>query len=101
MNRLHLHATESQSWPLEIPALPDLAAKGAYQPDLVWSTDDLEGVQAYGDDRGVMVYLEIDMPGHFYAALQALPELKDPAETGEYQSVQGFPNNSLNPAHEP
>lgn len=25
MNRLHLHVTDSQSWPLEIPALPKLA----------------------------------------------------------------------------
>jgi hexosaminidase len=75
MNRLHLHATESQSWPLEIPSLPDLAAKGAYQPDLVWSTDDLEAVQAYGDDRGVMVYLEIDMPGHTASVAQAYPDL--------------------------
>jgi hexosaminidase len=33
--------------------------------------------------------------------LQALPELRDPNEIGQYQSVQGFPNNSLNPAHEP
>ena len=41
------------------------------------------------------------MPGHCYAALQALPALRDPGEIGEYQSVQGFPNNCLNPAHEP
>jgi hexosaminidase len=33
--------------------------------------------------------------------LQALPELRDPGENGEYRSVQGFPNNCLNPAHEP
>src|SRR5690606_4597214 len=50
---------------------------------------------------GITVIPEIDMPGHFYAALQALPQLRDPDEQGEYQSVQGFPNNSLNPAHEP
>src|SRR5690606_35928836 len=31
-NRLHLHASDSQSWPIEIPALPDLALKGAYHP---------------------------------------------------------------------
>lgn len=34
-NRLHLHASDAQSWPLEIPALPHLAAKGAYHEDQV------------------------------------------------------------------
>ena len=43
---------------------------------------------------------EIDIPGHCYAMLQAFPELRDPDETGEYSSVQGFPNNCLNPARE-
>src|SRR5690606_29042764 len=50
---------------------------------------------------GVQIVPEIDIPGHCYAALQALPQLRDPGEIGEYQSVQGFPNNCLNPAHEP
>jgi hexosaminidase len=30
--------------------------------------------------------------------LLAVPELRDPGETGTYASVQGFPNNCLNPA---
>lgn len=75
LNRLHLHATDSQAWPLEIPSLPDLARKGAYQPHLVWSRRDLEHVQAYGDSHGIMVYIEIDMPGHTASIAQAYPEL--------------------------
>ena len=43
---------------------------------------------------------EIDVPGHCYAMLQAIPELRDPGEHGTYFSVQGFPNNCLNPARE-
>ena len=62
-NRLHLHASDAQSWPLEIPALPDLAAKGAYREEQVWSVADLREVQSFGSHRGVEVYLEIDMPG--------------------------------------
>ena len=56
---------------------------------------------ALGQSLGIQIVPEIDMPGHCYAALQSLPELRDPNETGEYLSVQGFPNNCLNPAHEP
>lgn len=64
MNRLHLHMTDSQSWPLEIPALPGLAEKGAYRKGLSYSPADLAGIYEYGVHRGVEVVLEIDMPGH-------------------------------------
>ena len=74
-SRLHLHASDAQSWPLEIPTLPDLANKGAYQSDLQWTVADLEDVQSYGALRGVQVYLEIDTPGHTSAVGLAYPDL--------------------------
>ena len=75
LNRLHLHASDSQSWPLEIPQLPDLAKKGAYSENQIWSVQDLEKVQQYGWYRGVEVYLEIDMPGHTASIFHAYPDL--------------------------
>ncbi len=75
MSRLHLHATDAQSWPIEIPALPTLAEKGAYRPYLSWSPDDLRVVQFYGLQRGISVFLEIDMPGHTGSIASAFPEL--------------------------
>lgn len=47
-NRPHIHATDSQSWPVEIPSLPDLACKGAYHKAQIWSSADLKEVQEYG-----------------------------------------------------
>lgn len=64
MNRLHLHVTDSQSWPLEIPSLPHLAEKGAYRKGLTYSPSDIEDIYLYGLHRGVGVVMEIDMPGH-------------------------------------
>lgn len=64
MNRLHLHITDAQSWPLVIPSMPELSAKGAYRPDLVYTPEMVASVQLYGARLGVEVYLEIDMPGH-------------------------------------
>lgn len=75
MNRLHLHITDSQSWPLEIPALPDLAAKGAYRPDLVYSPDDFKHIQRYAALKGVEVITEVDMPGHTSSIAYAYPDL--------------------------
>jgi hexosaminidase len=75
MSRLHIHATDAQSWPIEIPALPELAEKGAYQSYLTWSPDDLQMVQYYGLQRGISVFLEIDMPGHTGSIANAFPDL--------------------------
>lgn len=74
-NRLHLHITDAQSWPLEIPAMPDLAAKGAYQKGLSYSPDDLKRIQSYGTERGIEVILEIDMPGHTASIALSQPDL--------------------------
>lgn len=74
-NRLHIHASDAQSWPLEIPSLPDLAYKGSYHPDQVWTVEDLQEVQSFGAYRGVEVYLEIDMPGHTASIHAAYPDL--------------------------
>jgi hexosaminidase len=75
LNRLHIHATDAQSWPIEVPALPDLAAKGAYQPYLAWTPSDLQEVQLYGLYRGISVFIEIDMPGHTASIHHAYPDL--------------------------
>jgi hexosaminidase len=75
MNRLHLHITDAQSWPLEIPALPELSEKGAYRSDFVYSPDQVTEIQRYGALQGVEVYLEIDMPGHTSSIWYSHPEL--------------------------
>ena len=75
LNRLHIHATDSQSWPIDIPSLPDLARKGAYQPHLVWSAQDVAHIQHYGISRGVQVFLELDMPGHTASIAHSHPDL--------------------------
>jgi hexosaminidase len=74
-NRLHLHATDGQSWPLEIPSLPSLAAKGAYGPGLTWSVEALQDVQEYAAYRGIQAFLEIDSPGHTAAIAYSYPDL--------------------------
>ena len=74
-NRLHLHASDAQSWPLEIQSLPELAAKGSYHASQIWSVRDLRAVQSLGHLYGIEVYLEIDMPGHTASVHPAYPDL--------------------------
>jgi hexosaminidase len=74
-NRLHLHVTDAQSWPLEIPAIPELADKGAYSSGLSYSPSDVKSLQEYAQARGIEVIIEIDMPGHTTSIGLAFPEL--------------------------
>jgi hexosaminidase len=74
-NRLHLHITDAQSWPIEIPALPMLAEKGSYREGLTYSPSTMAYIQDYGASRGVEVILEIDMPGHTSSIAYSYPEL--------------------------
>ncbi|KAF3188256.1 N-acetyl-glucosamine-6-phosphate deacetylase [Orbilia oligospora] len=75
MNVLHIHITESQSWPLEIRSMPDLAAKGAYTKDQIYSVRDIDDIYSYAALRGIKVIIEIDMPGHTASIAYSRPEL--------------------------
>ncbi|KAI0137071.1 putative cytochrome 52A4 [Xylariales sp. AK1849] len=75
LNRLHIHVTDSQSWPLEIPSMPELAEKGAYGKDQIYGEDDVEAIQKYGVHRGIEVIFEIDTPGHIGIVAESHPDI--------------------------
>ncbi|KAH9908898.1 glycoside hydrolase family 20 protein [Xylariomycetidae sp. FL2044] len=75
MNRLHIHITDSQSWPLEVPSMPELHEKGAYAEGMTYNPDEVEAIQVYAIRRGVQVVFEIDTPGHFGIAALSHPEV--------------------------
>ncbi|KDE09594.1 hypothetical protein MVLG_00002 [Microbotryum lychnidis-dioicae p1A1 Lamole] len=74
LNVFHWHATDSQSWPLSLPAFPELAKAGAYSHDQIYSTSDIKRVQKFANLRGISVLLEIDMPGHTASIAEAYPQ---------------------------
>jgi hexosaminidase len=74
-NRFHIHMTDAQSWPMDIPAMPELSQKGAYQTGLSYSPRDVEEIQLYAQYRGVEAYIEFDMPGHTSSIAFSHPEL--------------------------
>ncbi len=116
LNVLHWHLSDDEAWRVEIDAYPQLTARGAWRghglaiPSLlgsgpepsggVYGKDDVRAIVALAASFGIDVVPEIDMPGHCYALLEALPQLKDPGENGLYHSIQSFPNNCLNPGVE-
>ena len=85
LNRLHVHVTDSQSWPLQIISMPEVAEKGAYHSTQTYSPADIEAIQKYGVLRGVQVYFEIDMPGHIGSVSLSHPDLIVAYDQSPYQ----------------
>lgn len=75
LNRMHLHISDAQSWPMEVPALPLLAEKGAYSPNARYTPEDLALIQSHAVERGVQVFIEIDTPGHWGITYEAYPDV--------------------------
>ncbi|WP_421724326.1 beta-N-acetylhexosaminidase [Bauldia sp.] len=115
MNVLQWHLTDDEGWRLEIKALPELTSVGALRgadclmvPQLGsgattygghYSQDEVRDLVAHASALHVEIVPEIDLPGHCHAVLEALPHLRDPDEpSASYHSIQGYPNNALNPA---
>lgn len=92
MNRFHWHLTDDDGWRAEIKKYPKLTTVGArsdscrmndmqrglyYQKNYgpyFYTQQEMRDVVAYAQERGIEVVPEIDMPGHFCAALAAYPE---------------------------
>jgi hexosaminidase len=117
MNIFHWHLSDDEAWRLEIKAYPALTTVGARRgpdepllPQLgngaepvegFYSHEDVKAIVAHATSLNVEIVPEIDIPGHSTAALVAYPELTDGQEAPDsYRSVQGYPNNALNPAIE-
>ena len=113
-NYLHLHLSDDEGWRLEIEGYPKLTSIGAwrgYGLDLppawgsghrryggYYSQADIRQMVAFGDDCGVSIIPEINLPAHARAAIIAMyPELSEASDGSRYQSIQGYTDNCLNP----
>ena len=116
MNRFHWHLTEDQGWRIEIKKYPKLTEVAAWRETkkLGWGSEyptdgehyggfytqeDVKEIVAYAKDRFIEILPEIDMPGHFQAALAAYPELScTPNEKHEVWLSQGVSADVMNVA---
>ncbi|KAG8964045.1 N-acetyl-glucosamine-6-phosphate deacetylase [Tulasnella sp. 425] len=74
LNVLHWHVVDSQSFPLQVPAFPELAEKGAYDSRSIYTVEDVRDIVKYAGSHGVDVLVEIDTPGHTTAIAESHPE---------------------------
>ncbi|KOB74197.1 Beta-hexosaminidase [Operophtera brumata] len=64
LNTFHWHVSDSQSFPLQLESVPQLAQYGAYGPGAVYTTDDIRAIVKHAKLRGIRVLLEVDAPAH-------------------------------------
>ena len=97
LNRFHWHLSDDEAWNGHGLPIPPLLGSGPERTGGYYSKADIAAIVALAGNWGIEVIPEIDVPGHCYALLQALPQLRDAGENGLYHSIQSFPNNCLNP----
>lgn len=64
LNTFHWHITDSHSFPYEVKSQPELSKLGAYSPEKIYTSADIEDVVRFGKVRGVRVLPEFDAPAH-------------------------------------
>lgn len=93
MNTFHFHLTDDQGWRWEVKKYPNLTRigsiasntyitsmyHGAYHTNaqygpFFYTQDELRELVAYAAERHIEIIPEIDMPGHFVAAMASYPE---------------------------
>lgn len=107
LNVLHWHITDTQSWPIEIRAYPEMT-KDAYSKKKTFSHQDVRHIVNYANARGVRVIPEIDTPSHCSSGWKQIdPELIACANSWWsndvwelHTAVQPNPGQ-LDPAYEP
>ncbi|MDD6123831.1 MAG: beta-N-acetylhexosaminidase [Bacteroidales bacterium] len=110
MNRFHWHLSDDQGWRIEIKKYPKLTEVGSiasncrltdmYSHTMYWQNkpygpyfytqDEIRDVVAYAQKLHIDIVPEIDMPGHFTAAMASYPEYScTPNGSHEVQTNQG------------
>jgi hexosaminidase len=70
MNVLHLHLSDTASFPLELFSQPNVTLYGAYDAAHVYSRSEISEFVAFAHSHGVSILPEIDMPAHVSAGWQ-------------------------------
>lgn len=131
MNVFHWHLTDDQGWRAEIKQYPKLTTIGAKRTDsyetpitkviengwtywtgvggntgkpygpYYYTQEEMRDVVAYAAERHIDILPEIDMPGHFVAAMAAYPEFSCyPNNPPSVWTTGGISSNVLNVAND-
>ncbi|KAK2576822.1 hypothetical protein KPH14_005456 [Odynerus spinipes] len=97
MNVLHWHIVDDNSFPYQSSRYPELSAKGAYHPSMVYTPNDVQRVVDYARLRGIRVMPEFDTPGHVASWGLAYPQLLTQCYDSSGKEKGMGPLNPTNP----
>lgn len=84
LNKFHWHLTDDQGWRIEIKKYPNLTEVGSKRSQTrndgveisgYYTQEEIKEIVAYAKERFIDCIPEIDMPGHFTAAIASYPIL--------------------------
>ncbi|KAF5343337.1 hypothetical protein D9758_014168 [Tetrapyrgos nigripes] len=56
INTFHWHISDSQSFPLQVPGFPELAAAGPYSPSMVYTPEDVKDIRLGNNHNRLLLY---------------------------------------------
>ena len=114
LNKFHWHGTDDEAFRFKLASNPDLATATSKRgsnllvPPLFGSgpsptggcydKNDIKRVIDRASANYIEVMPEFDLPGHNLSLIQFLPSMRDKNDTSNEISVQGYSENTLNPA---
>lgn len=96
INILHWHLTDDQGWRIEIKKYPKLTEVGGWRTEKnekyggYYTQEEIKEVIDYARDQFVTIIPEIDIPGHFSAAIASYPYLSCSEDNIEVPSYYGI-----------
>lgn len=117
LNTLQLHLTDDQGWRIEIKKYPRLTQIGSVRKEspkrgdrnrgdgtphgpLFYTQEQIRELVAYGQSRHVTLVPEIEIPGHFLAAVASYPELSCRGQPQEVRTRWGVEPDILCPGND-
>jgi len=114
LNRFHWHFSDDEAFRLEVECYPEIWQKTAMRGEgcLIpgvfgggkgptggsYSLDFTRRLVAHAADLQIEVLPEVEIPAHAYALNQVFPALRDSRDNSLAPSVQGYIDNTMNPA---
>ncbi|ORE03813.1 hypothetical protein BCV72DRAFT_257614 [Rhizopus microsporus var. microsporus] len=100
MNVFHWHISDSQSWPIFLKSHPELSEKGAYSDKEIYTPEDIQNIIQYGNERGIRVIIELDMPAHTGSIGESHPDYMTCRDKFWEEYAAEPPAGQLNPVNE-